>query len=58
MKKNFMTTQDVIDICARLYDNGGFSRTDIRFLLERWRDTSCWQATESDIERVFDLIVG
>jgi hypothetical protein len=57
MKKNFMTTQDVIDICARLYDNG-YSRVGIRTLLFRWRDSGVWKATDTDAERVFDLIVG
>lgn len=58
MKKNFMATQDVIDICARLYDSECYDRAGIRTILERWRDSGCWKATESDLERVFDLIVG
>lgn len=57
MKKNFMTTQDVIDICARLYD-GGYGREEISTLLFRWKESGVWQVSYTDLGRVFDLIVG
>ena len=58
MKKNFMTTQDVIDICSRLYDEGGYGREEISTLLWRWRESGLWQVSYTDMTKVFDLIVG
>lgn len=57
MEKNFMTTQDVIDICVQLYDKG-FGRANVRKAMQAWRDNGYWQVTDSDFEKVFDLIVG
>lgn len=48
------TTRDIIDCAVKLYDEEGFSRSDIRFFLECWLRLGA----EFDLESVFDLIVG
>lgn len=54
MNKHY-TTQQVIDIASKLYDERGFSRLDIRIYLETVLDLG---QANFDIDRIYDLIVG
>lgn len=57
MKEKF-TTQDVIDMASELYDDKGFTRSDIHIFLKVLKDNNKWDASQETLERVFDLIVG
>lgn len=53
MKK--FTTQEIIDMGAQLYDNGGFTRSQISLWLKALLEAGC---AEFEFDRMFDLIVG
>lgn len=53
--KEKLTVQDVVEIASDLYDNKGFTRSDIRIFLKVLIDT---KKADFDLERVYDLIVG
>ena len=57
MKEKF-TTQDVIDMASKLYDDEGFTREKIRIFLKVLMDNGKWDAPGDTLERVYDLIVG
>ena len=57
MKEKF-TTQDVIDMASKLYDDEGFTREKIRIFLKVLMDNGTWDAPGDTLERVYDLIVG
>ena len=57
MKTKF-TAQDIIDMGAKLFDEDGFSRADIRIFMNTLRDNGMWDASADTFERVYDLIVG
>ena len=57
MKEKF-TTQDVIDMASKLYDDEGFTRENIRIFLKVLMDNGKWDAPGDTLERVYDLIVG
>lgn len=50
-----LTTHQVIDISAELYDIKGYTREQIRVFLQALLDSGC---VNFDMERMFDLIVG
>ena len=52
------TTQEVIDMASELRDVEGFSRMQIQAFLDTLRVMGYWQASLTDAERVFDLVVG
>ena len=54
MKK--FTTQQVINMGAKLYDEEGFTRSQIRMWLTILLNNGL--AEDFDIERMFDIIVG
>ena len=53
-----LRTQNVIDIAADLFDDCGYSRTQILWFLRCLVANGVWDATDDTITRVFDLIVG
>ena len=57
MKEKF-TTQDVIDMATKLYDDSGFTRENIRTFLKVLVDNNKWDAPGDTFERVYDMIVG
>lgn len=57
MKEKF-STQDVIDMASKLYDNEGFTRANIRTFLKVLVDNGKWDAPGDTFERVYDMIVG
>ena len=57
MKQKF-TTQDVIDMALKLYDEEGFTRANIRTFLKVLVDNNKWDAPGDTFERVYDMIVG
>lgn len=50
-----ITVQDVIEMASDLYDNKGFSRSDVRIFLKVMIDK---KGVDFDLERVYDLVVG
>ena len=52
MKK--LTLQEVIDLAVELYDDKGFSRSDIWIFLRALQALG----SDFDLDRVFDLVVG
>lgn len=49
-----LTTQDIIDFAAKLYDEKGYNRNDIWLVLNALRAGGA----KFDFHRVFDLVVG
>ena len=57
-RHNTTGTQAVIDAASKLYDEQGYTRSDILAYLNGLRDSGIWMATDDTIRRVFDLVVG
>lgn len=53
-----LKTKDVIQLASELFDDCGYSRMQIIYLLRGLVGNGMWEATEDTISRVFDLIVG
>lgn len=51
-------TQDIIQLASDLFDDYGYSRIQILYLLRGLVENGIWDATEDTIQRVFDLVVG
>lgn len=53
-----LRTKDVVRLATDLFDDCGYSRIQILYLLRNLVANGMWDATEDTISRVFDLIVG
>lgn len=56
--KGTIKTQNVINLAKDLFDDCGYGRIQILYLLRGLVANGIWDATEDTILGVFDLIVG
>lgn len=56
--KKFFTTQDVIDMASKLYDEENWPRDLIYGFLATLRDNNKWDVPIGVVDSVFDLVVG
>ena len=52
------TTQDVIDMASKMYDEEGVTREEIHTVLKMWQEVELWNVSDAKLEKVFDMIVG